>query len=414
MGSCSTDSSVVETEDNDPDPMEDPVLNEYTFVFNINFTIINGPGTFFISDAEGNILGQGPALSNQQTQIVVESPANTIFDLTSMNIDTNQNGEQSYSIYVHQGIEPGTYEMNNLAIDNPPSQSLKLSITNIGSSSLKRPSHGDFDFAVGYSPSNGGTIDFASHAIFREGFGGYYMSLIRDNETEERYYWSENPPLIDPEIIDYETLPIQTNFITMSTPPDFTLSTFLELQGYHPNNNSGLGNSMAVRTQFDGFPPLTYGLPDGIFNRYRLHNIHIRGNRGYQIIRTSSTPFTELPLSDLNMDLSSSSVNSFIAQIEGDGDVYIARFEYLDPQDNTEFILQIHGDPKPNISFSKTALVNNILNGIISPSNFELTYVDISDYENVETYSNYFRAYFDRSLSLPIVSENFTRFIKDL
>ncbi len=112
------------------------------------------------------------------------------------------------------------------------------------------------------------------------------------------------------------------------------------------------------------------------------------------------------------MDLSSSSVNSFIAQIDGNGDVYIARFEYVDPQDNTEYILQIHGDPKPNISFSKTALVNNILNGVISPSNFELAYVFISDYENVESYLSYFRAHLDRSLSLPSISENFTSFIK--
>ena len=410
VGCSKENKSDTPPDDNGGNGGGDPALVNYNFTINCNIEI-NPEVTLrvYISDKDGNILAEGPINSNEQTQLSAMAPPNVLLDATFYyEVDIVSGGGITYSMVMFEDFPTGTYNYEYTDSQYPDTHKVLLSLKNIGPPPVSRHSHGDSHLFGGWISDNGGTMNFESESTFIDGFGGYYMSLIRQDETDEYYYWSETPPLTNPEELDFNSLPLLDNYITLTTPNEFESLNSLKIQGYHANNVSKRGNYIAVREIFDGLPPLTYGVPPGIFNRYRIEARYVSGNRWYRLVRQSNSIITSLPESDMKMDVSSHNLNSYNAQTQGDFDFFNASWSFVNGTSGLNYYVRVYGPKKENITFSKYNLINNISNGSFNLSDLEYESSWIADYDYINSYSNYLNETFSHSFSIPVIDNHYS------
>ena len=113
----------------------DPGEGNQTATFSLNigtdFFISGSSGLFYISNSDGDILGEGILANNQQTTVEIDFDPNEVYD-ASFSLNTLTNGIQFRFLYTYNDVLPGDYSISSLASNNPNGDTITLNVTNSG------------------------------------------------------------------------------------------------------------------------------------------------------------------------------------------------------------------------------------------------------------------------------------------
>ena len=372
---------------------------EESFSFTLNFNRELGTLTtaiIYLSDVNGVILDEAPLVDNSQLLLTATGETGAQYNIVTVYRTEFPSGNVDYGIGVLLDVVAGVYDFNYGIDVETNSTPLLLSIYNIGERPIRIS---NLDYLInsgGYSNDNGGTLDFSQQFGVFEELGGFYMSIQRQSDDFERYYWSKNPPIIDPIEMDYLDLPLLDNMITLEEPAGIISSQF-KISGFHPSNGSDRGNRLA--TQQRGFTQNfgVYGLPSGIFNRYHIDLSYLKNDVIYTINRTQSNPFTVYPQSDLSLAVTNTSLNNYTATSGGNYDIFEAIYEFKNIPTNEDYFLSVKGPKSNNISFSVGPLLTNIFRSQLNINNFEYQITDLKDYDYINSYASYLKVFYETS-----------------
>lgn len=388
----------------DDSSMENEQQQVEDFVFTIFNNTVFAPGltaTAYLNDENGQILAQGTFVPEQETSLVSVGTGGMRHDFVLFYEFVDKDGDRTKTVFIFEDIAEGQHQFSEVELPVYNYEPLLLSLYNIDTRPLYVTSR-DKIINSPYSGSNGGTIDLSSSFGITTELDGIYLAMRRNVDDFQRYYWDENPPITDPVEMDYNQLPLLDHIVGLSPPAGFDIGT-ISIKGFTPNNETDFGHEI-YRYGFSGYNPSdSYGLPDGLFNRFSIEASYANSNSVYKVIKRANDPFTAIPTSAINLSVNLSSLAGFSATTSGEFDSFRSIYEYENVGTNTVYHVLIFGKKSTTITYNYTNLLSNVVGNELNVFNMEFQGILLQNYGDISGYDDYFREYlFYAGTSIPL------------
>ncbi len=363
--SCATDDN-----NNSPDPN---ITATYSLSIDGNFFVSQSSGILYISDSDGEIVGQGALANNQQTSLEVDFDPNEVYD-ASVFLEVETNGIQFYFLNTLTNVPPGNYNIPGLMELNPNDDTITINITNAGSN-LEILSSSRF-LNVDSNSNNGGTYILSGEMIASP--GDYYVSLQKPGEQFPRYIWLEDITGNSNINLDFNVLPMINTSISVNIP--LNESSSLSLWGMmddDPQAINGVFHHAQYENTSNGTASYNAMVPQNVFDMYRISvGYELSNNENEYRYTTHSTNIPQnIPTVDLDFTVNNNTISNFSMSTQGSYDYFQANFSYSNITQDVIAQHDIVGAAASAISFSKANLFDNVFandpdinSGMLAPS----------------------------------------------
>jgi len=378
----SGDDSTTENEQ-----MEQPQSDD--FVVTITNTSAFGSGkiaTVYLSDENGQLLVQENLVANGEASLVSVGTQGMRHDLVMFS-DSFLNGSRYKTVLIFEDIAEGQIEYNGSIPSFIDSDPLQLSFYNIEERPLFLTSRNQ-QIISPYSSSNGGTIDFSTLVGVNTELSGMYLGIRRIVDNFQRYYWDDNPPITNPVEIDYNDLPLLDNIISLDPPAGYYLSNF-NITGFTPNDQADFGHQIYQYIDGSFNPSDSYGLPNDLFNRFRIEAVYSDPERVFTVIKSANTPFTAIPTASINLNVNNTSVQAFSATSTGNYDSFRSIYRYENTGLNIQYQVRVFGEQSPTITYNHASLLSSVFGSELNVSNLEFDFFKLWNYGDILGYDDF-------------------------
>jgi len=384
---CTGDDS---TSSNDPDSSN---LEVYTLSVGNDFFTTNSSGILYITNDEGEILGQEMLSNSQQASIEIEYDPNETYDAT-VYLETSTSGFQYYFLNTYLDVPPGDFTIPGLTDSNPNDAEITINITNVGGVLEVISTSTIMD--VVSNPNNGGTYEFSGLMLAAP--GDYYIAVQKTTEPFPRYVWLEDVAGNLTINVDFNTLPEISNLTTVSLPPNNSSSfTVYGIKNGDPQGIDGIFHTLFYSSKTDGTSIYDAVVPTNLFNKYRLDARYSVSNDGiqYSYTSTNGTIPQTIPPVNLHFSVNSNTISNFSMITQGNYDYFQTSFNYTNSTQQVVVFHYIFGAAANTINFSKAQLFDNILiglpnihSGILQPSES----YSLNNYSQFSGYTDFLNA----------------------
>ncbi|MCW5519601.1 hypothetical protein J1N09_07115 [Aureitalea sp. L0-47] len=386
---CSED----ETPNPGPDPDPDPV-NTATYLLSLdeNFLDEVASGTLYISNSQGEIIGQAPLANSQQASVEIDFDPNEEYDAT-VYVELNNTTINLYQLFTYINVPPGSYTAPGLINSGVNIPTITINVTNIGGSLTVLNSSTSTNVSIN------GAGDYVITGNMLTAPGDYYVSVQKSGEQFPRYIWIENVPGNSTVDVDFNSLPLLDNTTDVAVPAN-TSSSF-SVYGILNDDLSGVNqilhcvqkdaNNNGTASSYEAY------LPQNVFDKYRYDIGYGLSNDGvaYRYSTISAATPSSIPSVNLGFTLNNGSISNFSMATQGNYDHFQVRFDFQNIPQGVVVFHTFYGAASQNINFSKANLFDNIFanQSNISSGMFgsSLTY-SLKNYSQFNGYSAFIQA----------------------
>jgi len=354
---------------------------------------VKSSGHIYLTDNEGELIIDSELLNNSITELTGDYDVNKEIQATFLwkreYPDFEDNIATIYHLKTFSKVEPYTFEFEEKFKKNPANNEKAKIFINNTNGYLQ-------DFLAYNSYGTKSSINSAELEIdLKQIPDDIYVSFKHENENARRYILMQNIEEDISKSIEYESLPVAKDFITINYPGSDKLH--VTIFGAIESNPNNFFARLSEIWSYTGLNSFSHNLPLEPFQNFKVSTSLEIGNEKFSTIERGSSINQNYSKPNLSFQVLDNSFDNYEISSSSMFDYYSVNLYYSNEAKNYDIIWTIYGKSQANIKLTIPQILDfhELNNTTLTIDDFTILSATIIKIDGIDSYKEFINSQID-------------------